>query len=40
MVSFEDLSKDNIAEELKKLDINTLTPIEAMTKLYELKNML
>ena len=29
-----------VAEELKNLDLNTLTPIEALTKLYELKNRL
>ena len=27
-----------VIEELKKLDLNTLTPIEALTKLYELKS--
>ncbi len=27
-----------VAQELKALDLNTLTPIEALTKLYELKN--
>ena len=27
-----------VIEELKQLDVNTLTPIEALTKLYELKN--
>ncbi|MBR5528227.1 MAG: DNA mismatch repair protein MutS, partial [Clostridia bacterium] len=39
-ISFDDLSKNEIAEKLRALDINTLTPIEALTKLYELKNML
>ena len=28
---------DAVIEELKALDLNTLTPIEALTKLYELK---
>ena len=27
-----------VIDELKELDVNTLTPIEALTKLYELKN--
>lgn len=40
MISLDDLSKNEIAEKLRALDINTLTPIEALTKLYELKNML
>ena len=31
-------SAGEIVEELKALDVNTLTPIEAMTKLYELVN--
>jgi len=39
-ISLDDLSKNEIAEKLRALDINTLTPIEALTKLYELKNML
>ncbi len=39
-VSFEDLSKDQVIDALKMTDINTLTPIEALTKLYELKRML
>jgi hypothetical protein len=26
-----------VLEELKKLDINSLTPLEALTKLYELQ---
>jgi hypothetical protein len=26
-----------VAEELEKLDINSLTPLEALTKLYELQ---
>lgn len=39
-VSFDDLSKEQVVEKLKALDINTLTPIEALTKLYELKNLL
>ena len=31
---------DSVIEEIRALDINTLTPIEAMTKLYELKKKL
>lgn len=39
-VSFDDLSKEQVIDKLKALDINTLTPIEALTKLYELKKLL
>ncbi len=37
-ISFEDVSGREITEELKKLDVSTLTPIEAISKLYELSN--
>ena len=37
-VSFMDFSAREICEELKKLDVSTLTPIEAISKLYELSN--
>ena len=37
-VSFEDGVKEEIIHELKTLDVTTLTPIEAMTKLYEMAN--
>ncbi|MBR5497136.1 MAG: DNA mismatch repair protein MutS [Clostridia bacterium] len=36
-ISFESGMNSEIIEELKMLDVNTLTPIEALTKLYELK---
>ena len=39
-ISFDDLAKDEIIEKLRTIDINTITPIEAMTKLYELKKLL
>ena len=35
-LSFVQSKNDEIIEELKVLDVNTLTPIEAMSKLYEL----
>ena len=37
-IGFEDGMADEIYEELKKLDVTTLTPIEAMNTLYELAN--
>ena len=37
MGMFADMN-NAVIEELKQLDINTLTPIEALTKLYELKS--
>ena len=42
-ISFSSSAKDELIEELKQTDVNTLTPIEAMQKLYEIasraKNM-
>lgn len=37
-MSFSSSNNDEIVSELKNLDVNTLTPIEAMTKLFELAN--
>ena len=37
-LSFEQNNNNEILDELKALDVNTLTPIEAMSKLYELSN--
>ncbi len=37
-MSFEDGVANDILHELKTLDVTTLTPIEAMTKLYEMAN--
>ena len=37
-VSLQMQSARLLTEELKQLDVNTLTPIEAMTKLFELVN--
>ena len=31
---------DEICDEIKRIDINTITPIEALTKLYSLRKML
>ena len=39
-VSFSSGINDQIIEEIKNIDINTLTPIEAMTVLYEIKKKL
>ena len=36
-ITFADTAADEIKNELKKLDINTLTPIEAMNLLFELQ---
>ena len=36
--SMYDGIKDELIEEIKKIDINVLSPIEAMNKLFELKN--
>ena len=39
-LSLDSLEHDRVIDEIKKIDVNTLTPIEALTKLYELKKML
>ncbi len=37
-LSFMNSANDMLAEKIKAIDVNTLTPIEAMSKLYELVN--
>ena len=37
-LSFSNENKNALIEEIKNLDVNTLTPIEALTKLYEISN--
>ncbi len=37
--TFESIAKDEIIENLKKTDINTLTPIEAISLVYQLKKI-
>ena len=39
-MSFEDMSIYEAADRIKKIDINTLTPIEAMNFIFELKKLL
>lgn len=39
-MSFEDMAKEEVVEMLKSTDINTLTPIEAMNLVFELKKKL
>ena len=39
-MSFEDMSIYEAADKIKKIDINTLTPIEAMNFIFELKKLL
>lgn len=39
-ISFESGINSEVIEELKMMDVNTLTPIEALTKLYEIKKKL
>ena len=38
-VSFDDVNNAEIAEKIRKCDINTLTPIEALNFIFELKKM-
>ncbi|MBO7253797.1 MAG: DNA mismatch repair protein MutS, partial [Clostridia bacterium] len=37
--TFDNVSNDEIVSKLKKTDINTLTPIEAISLVYELKKI-
>ncbi len=39
-ISFESICEDRVIQKLKEIDINTLTPYEAITLLYELKKEL
>ncbi|MBQ4136551.1 MAG: DNA mismatch repair protein MutS [Clostridia bacterium] len=39
-MSFDNVFALEIADELKKLDLNTISPIEAMNELFRLKNMI
>ena len=36
-LSFEDMTRDSVCEEIRKTDINTLTPIEAMNLIFRWK---
>ena len=40
IISFDDCISDQVIEELKAVDINTLSPYEAMTFLYTLQKRL
>ena len=39
-LSFGDMINEQVAEKIRKTDVNTLTPIEALNMIYELKKML
>lgn len=39
-ISFDSISESEVAEKLRAVDINTLTPLEAINFIYELKKML
>ena len=39
-IGFEDMGSSKLREALKEIDVTTLTPIEAMNKLYELQKLL
>ena len=39
-LSFDNISESEVAEKLRAVDINTLTPLEAINIIYELKKML
>ena len=39
-IGFDDVSSSRLADALRAIDVTTLTPIEAMNKLYELQKLL
>ena len=39
-LSLEDLAKEEVIEALKRIDVNVLSPIEALTRLHDLQNKL
>ena len=40
MISFEDFSEKEVCDKLRECDINTLTPLEAMSFIFDLKKLL
>ena len=40
LITFEDVTEKSVIEDIKKTDINTMTPVEAMNLLFELHNRL
>ena len=39
-LGLDTILQDEVCDSIKKLDVNTLTPIEALGKLYEMKKIL
>ena len=40
LITFEEVTEKSVIEDIKKIDINTMTPVEAMNLLFELNNRL
>lgn len=40
LITFEDLTERSVIDDIKKVDINSMTPVEAMNLLFELNNRL
>lgn len=40
LITFEDVTEKSVIEDIKKIDINSMTPVEAMNLLFELNNRL
>ncbi len=40
LITFEDITEKSVIEDIKKVDINSMTPVEAMNLLFELNNRL
>ena len=40
MITFEEITEQSVIEDIRKADVNTMTPVEAMNLLFELNNRL
>ena len=40
LITFEEITEKSVIEDIKKVDINSMTPVEAMNLLFELNNRL
>ena len=40
LITFEEITEQSVIDDIKKIDINTMTPVEAMNLLFELNNRL
>jgi len=38
-ITFEDIAEESIKDKLRSIDLNTITPLEALSLLFELKKL-